>query len=220
MLDSKVEIGGGRRSKAPHKPPSEAWRALTALSARLWWTPQLYDEQQRALWSHQDLDLEVAFDPLTGVLSRVGFEQATTVQRQATTAPISLIALDLDTLSEINEIHGETVGDKALAYIAQRVRSGVYERDLVARVSGKEFAILLLDVHLNCAVRVAQRLCDEIRHRTRRGAWGLPPCTVSLGVTELSEPEPLSEALGRVAVALTNARRRGGDRVGASRAAN
>ncbi|MBU0552017.1 diguanylate cyclase [Myxococcota bacterium] len=196
MLSTKAEIEATPSLKAPHGEATfEAWRALTAMSARLRWP--------------SGLDATRAFDALTGVLNRAGFERVVAAQREATRAPRSLLALQLD------DDHGL---ERAIAYITHRVQCSLYEQDLIARVSPAELAILLHDVRLNSAVRVAQRLCDEVRHRTSRGVWGLAPRTVSLGVTEILNGEPLSGALRRAAIALNNAKQRGGDRVGACRA--
>ena len=108
----------------------------------------------------------VLTDPLTGCLNRRGFDQALTREiGRATRAgtEFSLLAVDLDHFKQVNDTYGHLAGDDVLRAVgALLVKSGRVG-DVVARVGGEEFAILLADTGLPGAQLFASRLCDLIR---------------------------------------------------------
>ena len=108
----------------------------------------------------------VLTDPLTGCLNRRGFDQALTREiSRATRAgtEFSLLAVDLDHFKDVNDTYGHLAGDDVLRAVgALLVKSG-RAGDVVARVGGEEFAILLADTGLPGAQLFATRLCDLIR---------------------------------------------------------
>jgi diguanylate cyclase (GGDEF)-like protein len=111
----------------------------------------------------------VLTDPLTSCLNRRGFDQALTREiSRATRAggEFSLLAVDLDHFKHVNDTYGHLAGDDVLRAVgALLVKSG-RAGDVVARVGGEEFAILLADTGLPGAQLFASRLCDLIRsHR-------------------------------------------------------
>lgn len=100
-------------------------------------------------------------DPLTGVANRASFEAAleharATVSR--TNEPLSLLALDLDGFKQLNDTYGHAAGDRALIEIAAAWAPLLRERDLLARVGGDEFCVILPDADGTHARHVARRL--------------------------------------------------------------
>jgi diguanylate cyclase (GGDEF)-like protein len=111
----------------------------------------------------------VLTDPLTSCLNRRGFDQALTREisrAMRAGAEFSLLAVDLDHFKHVNDTYGHLAGDDVLRAVgALLVKSG-RAGDVVARVGGEEFAILLADTGLPGAQLFASRLCDLIRsHR-------------------------------------------------------
>jgi diguanylate cyclase (GGDEF)-like protein len=108
----------------------------------------------------------VLTDPLTGCLNRRGFDQALTREISRATragSEFSLLAVDLDHFKTVNDTYGHLAGDDVLRAVgALLVKSG-RAGDVVARVGGEEFAILLADTGLPGAQLFATRLCDLIR---------------------------------------------------------
>jgi diguanylate cyclase (GGDEF)-like protein len=100
-------------------------------------------------------------DDLTGVFNRAGFRRRLT--RAIASAednpgrPLTLALIDVDHFKAINDTHGHPAGDAALAEIARRLLHGTREDDVVGRLSGDEFAILL-----RCDVATARTICDRI----------------------------------------------------------
>jgi len=93
-----------------------------------------------------DLEARVDVDPLTDVLNRRGFERELArslayVKRYGTSA--ALVYLDLDGFKPVNDRHGHAAGDAVLKAIAASLMRHVRASDVVARIGGDEFAVLL-----------------------------------------------------------------------------
>jgi diguanylate cyclase (GGDEF)-like protein len=93
----------------------------------------------RADASHQ-LALE---DPLTGLANRRAFESALAPELASLEADSAVLLLDLDDFKEINDTWGHDIGDQVLKTIADRLAETVRTTDLVARMGGDEFAVLV-----------------------------------------------------------------------------
>ena len=102
-------------------------------------------------------------DDLTGVFNRAGFRKrlARAIDGPGDSAgsprALTLALIDVDHFKAINDTHGHPVGDAALAEIARRLIAGTRDDDVVARLSGDEFAILF-----RCGLDVAQAVCERI----------------------------------------------------------
>ena len=108
----------------------------------------------------------VLSDPLTGCLNRRGFEQALAreVARSARVgSELSLLLLDLDHFKRINDTHGHAAGDDVLRAMGRLLLTSAREGDIVGRVGGEEFAMLLPDTGGRGAQQFATRLCGLVR---------------------------------------------------------
>jgi len=108
----------------------------------------------------------VLTDPLTSCLNRRGFDQALTreigrANRAGT--EFSLLAVDLDHFKHVNDTYGHLAGDDVLRAVGSLLVKSGRAGDVVARVGGEEFAILLADTGLPGAQLFATRLCELIR---------------------------------------------------------
>ena len=123
-------------------------------------------------------------DPLTGAFNRRHMDAclADAVERQGRTgAPASVVLLDVDHFKRINDHHGHAAGDAVMAGLAALVRGRLRRLDLLFRIGGEEFIVLLPDTHGHDARVVA----EQIRARTGEARWFDAPVTVSAGVSEL-----------------------------------
>jgi diguanylate cyclase (GGDEF)-like protein len=158
-------------------------------------------------------------DHLTGVANRRYFEEALNREwsrAQRAAMSLSLIILDIDNFKRVNDIYGHAAGDDVLqlvaGMIAQRVREG---GDLVARIGGEEFAVLLSDTDAAGASKLAEELCSRARTLQSRVEENCPPSTLSAGVAScIPDGAMMPETLINLAdKALYRAKSQGKDRV-------
>ncbi|MGH2919822.1 MAG: diguanylate cyclase [Solirubrobacteraceae bacterium] len=155
-------------------------------------------------------------DPLTGLLNRRRLEQEISQQirlaeryrRQA-----CLIMLDLDGFKPINDTVGHAAGDELLKGIGDVLRERVRRSDMVARVGGDEFAILLPQASRQQAARVAEAVRQAIRDRVTITAGTELRTTASMGVVALEPDDSPGRVLLRADQAMYAAKDAGRDGV-------
>jgi diguanylate cyclase (GGDEF)-like protein len=157
-------------------------------------------------------------DQLTGLLNRRFFDEAVetayaAAERSGT--ELSLIVLDLDRFSEVNNQHGHAVGDAVLKRVARAMVGAVRTSDIVARYGGEEFVVIAPASNRDDAVRLAERIRAAVAADAYRPIDGLMiPLTISAGVASRIGDEADGRALFRAAdSALLAAKRGGRDRV-------
>ncbi|MEQ9564212.1 MAG: diguanylate cyclase, partial [Pseudomonadales bacterium] len=116
----------------------------------------------------QMLDTLASTDPLTRALNRRGFEIAVSRLREIRHLKdkswlFGLIILDLDYFKEINDTYGHAVGDRILEKVAETLRQALRDDDLVVRLGGEEFAVLLPSATAAVTKRIGERLASMIR---------------------------------------------------------
>jgi two-component system cell cycle response regulator len=166
----------------------------------------------------QSLDLAVT-DSLTGVFNRRYLDAYFDLQERArqeralpgggasAESPFALLLIDVDRFKDINDRLGHAVGDVALRMLAERLLGHVRASDMVVRVGGEEFAVLMPGADLRTAETVAERLRAVIEEKPF--ALGPEPLrvTVSIGIAEGSVAP--AELLKDADVALYASKRKG-----------
>jgi diguanylate cyclase (GGDEF)-like protein len=126
--------------------------------------------------------------------------------------PLSISMMDIDHFKNINDTFGHTVGDQVLLQLANLLREGVRESDMVGRYGGEEFLIVLPNTELRMAAELAARLCKSIREKDIE-VVGKANITVSIGVAEYRHGEETwQKFLSRADMALYAAKNAGRDR--------
>ena len=125
---------------------------------------------------------------------------------------VSLLLMDADGFKSINDRFGHAVGDTALVALVEGARSAVRSEDLVARVGGEEFAVLLPDLDGEAAVRTAERVRRAVAAAAPEGHEGLT-LTVSIGVASAEPGDTVERLLARADEAMYRAKRTGGNAV-------
>lgn len=152
-------------------------------------------------------------DPLTGVLNRRGFEQA--AARAIAVAkryhqPLTVVLADLDRFKSINDRFGHAAGDTALQRFAGHVQQAIRSGDILGRMGGEEFALVLIGSSAAAAADVINRLRVEVSEL----ALDAGQLTSSFGLTELREDDVgLAQMLVRADHALYQSKQGGRNRV-------
>ena len=155
-------------------------------------------------------------DPLTGIASRLRFFEAAPAYLAAAAesgAPLSVLLLDVDYFRQINGTYGQVRGDEVLQSIAGVCRQHAREHDLLARIGGEEFILLLPETDVPQAVELAERLCAEIQRTPLVMPDSALFFTVSIGVSQWRQGDTLNMLLYRVDNALSTAKYKGRNRV-------
>jgi diguanylate cyclase (GGDEF)-like protein len=152
-----------------------------------------------------ELEARIDVDPLTETLNRRGFERELKrslayVKRYGVSA--SLVYLDLDEFKPVNDRHGHAAGDTVLKAIAAALIRHVRASDVVARIGGDEFAVLLWNV--SGADAAAKTAALEAAVYATPVRWGASTLVVgaSAGVAFLGPLDAPAEALARADAAM------------------
>lgn len=124
------------------------------------------------------LHQEGTTDPLTGVINRRGLDAA--IEKLAQTAQnVAVVMVDIDHFKAVNDKYGHAVGDKVLQTITALITAEARREDVVARMGGEEFIILLPEAGIDPARRFAERLRSTIEQTDFDNAGNV---TISIGV--------------------------------------
>ncbi len=125
-------------------------------------------------------------DPLTGLYNRryaAPHLSAIAARSGETGTPYAVMVVDLDRFKRVNDQHGHAAGDLVLVEVARRLTANLRDTDLLARIGGEEFLIVLPDSGMADARCVAERLCQAVEERPIRLPSGAGlTVTVSIGV--------------------------------------
>lgn len=174
----------------------------------------------------QELRAQVGTDALTGVANRRAFlERADDEISRALRYghPLSLLMIDIDHFKKVNDTHGHAAGDSALVRMVEACKPSLREHDLLARLGGEEFVVLLPHTDAGRALLVAERLREAVEKAPVLTPAGLFHITISLGSATLdtrpssdAPADSLSSLLERADKALYGAKHGGRNRVVAS----
>ena len=156
-------------------------------------------------------------DELTGLNNRRAFysdgEQLLN-QTKRYAHPFSLIMLDVDLFKRINDTYGHAAGDDVLVALANTLKAQVREVDIIGRLGGEEFAMILPETMLTDALAMAERLRVEIENIKVRSAKGDISITASFGLSIYNQKQKsLEDIINKADDALYQAKRNGRNRV-------
>jgi diguanylate cyclase (GGDEF)-like protein len=132
-------------------------------------------------------------DELTGLYNRRGFvtlaEQQLKIAKR-TRRDLYLIFADMDGLKPINDKYGHGVGDRLLCEVARMLRMNFRDSDIIARISGDEFVVLIMEPNGSSPEDLLQRLQARIAERNEHEFP--PPLSVSAGLARFEGANPCS----------------------------
>lgn len=156
-------------------------------------------------------------DPLTGLSNRRAFFYACNRMLERchrTGTPCTVLAIDLDRFKAVNDTFGHAVGDCVLQVFAEVAHKQLRSFDIIGRIGGEEFAVLLPRTHSHEGAEIAQRLKEAFSAAARDVGDHEVHATLSIGVAVVLGGETtMAEALERADVALYHAKLNGRDRV-------
>jgi diguanylate cyclase (GGDEF)-like protein len=167
--------------------------------------------------TEEKLQLLATTDELTGLWNRRYFikclgDELKRMKRH--NHPFSLLMVDIDYFKTVNDIFGHNTGDLSLQYLSGLMRNRLREVDLVARLGGEEFGIILPDTDLDSAQAVAENLRKIIAETPFFHDGDTINLTVSIGVTECKPDTASVEELLKLAdKALYSAKNEGRNRI-------
>lgn len=157
-------------------------------------------------------------DPLTGIFNRRKFTEIATVELERAKRyghSLSLVILDVDHFKSVNDNYGHDFGDAALKQLAQILASGTRDIDLVARIGGEEFTLLLPETAAAAAYAVCERLRHDVSSQPVICDKQTRSITISLGVATWHpgmDQQTLDTLMSSADSALYRAKRAGRDR--------
>lgn len=140
-----------------------------------------YYQERAKERSHRKVTKLANSDPLTGVANRRSFVEAVAAAAEQA-RPRALLLIDLDHFKSVNDLYGHVVGDAALREVCRRLESAVRRDDLVGRLGGEEFGVLLLECNPDEARELAERIRAQIAGAPLRGGKNEIDVSVSIGV--------------------------------------
>lgn len=161
----------------------------------------------------EDLRRASIADHLTGIANRRAFFDAATLELERwrrAPRPLSLLLIDADHFKKVNDQHGHAAGDAVLRSIAAILTAAAREIDVVARLGGEEFVVLLPSADEVGALALAERIRVAIAGTPVHFADAEIRCTVSIGATTMAaDIDGLDALIARADAALYAAKAAG-----------
>lgn len=214
-MSARTEVygmtAGGRRF------PAEVSIAKLAHSSGILYTAVVRDISERRR-VETELRRLATTDPLTGLANRRHFLDLAETELGRLLRygrPLSVLMMDVDHFKAINDTHGHAAGDRALVQLAETCREELRDTDILGRLGGEEFAVVLTETSLPAAMEVAERLRQRLGSVfVRRPDGGSFRFTVSIGITDgRNGDRSIERALARADHALYQAKHSGRNRV-------
>jgi len=203
--------------------------AFFAQASKRWFmlrATAVHDMAERVVISHDDVTglkaAELAsrklanLDGLTGALSSRHFLELAELELNRSKryqSPLMLLMLDLDHFKQVNDQYGHAAGDAVLRGFVQTVMVLLRESDLIGRLGGEEFAVLLPNTTPGGGAALAQRIVESVRASPIAAECQKIPYTVSVGAGYLTNDLSLAELLRLADRALYRAKHGGRNRL-------
>ena len=164
---------------------------------------------------YEDLFERATSDALTGLANRRYFEERIHGMMDSAKRydhPLTMISMDLDRFKAINDSLGHLAGDEALKAVARAMKNEVRSSDLLVRMGGDEFLLILDNTDMKNGRFLAERLCAAVSRLDIRATDQIK-LGVSIGLSQLRKEETLQQWLERTDDILYHAKAQGRSRV-------
>ena len=140
--------------------------------------------------NHERIKRLGLLDALTGLHNRRYFDARLMEEichARRTKTPLCCLYIDIDHFKQINDQHGHARGDRILQWLANTLKSQMRSNDVLARLGGEEFAVLLAETEPTTAMNIAERIRLAVAHGSEAGLSF--PVTISIGVSTLVDDD-------------------------------
>ena len=135
------------------------------------------------------------YDPLTNVLNRRGLDECLNKLMPALKGQHFILLCDLDFFKKINDQYGHYIGDLVLKHICNIMRSSIRQNDHIVRMGGEEFMIILKDVESQTALKIAERIRENIQLSMMTYQNYNVKMTISIGISAFDQAYQFADAL-------------------------
>lgn len=166
--------------------------------------------------AYAEMLMLATIDPLTAIYNRREFLRLADIElgkSRRNNYPLSLLYLDIDHFKSINDTYGHEAGDKALQEFAKLCKRECREYDVIGRLGGEEFCILLPLTAEDAALVLAERMLATTRDMVVKLPQTALSITISIGIAAHDGKSEIHELIRRADKALFHAKQSGRDRI-------
>lgn len=143
--------------------------------------------------AQKELEYLSSFDSLTGLYNRDSFDKALQRVEKEMIRPVTLMVCDVNGLKIVNDEYGHTEGDRWLRMVAETIRGALRPNDMVARIGGDEFGVLLPEVGFKRAERIVERINKAVKDFNHKNQF---PYEMSIAIGKATAELPEHLVLG------------------------
>jgi diguanylate cyclase len=173
----------------------------------------LLSKMRELALAHAELLIAASTDALTHCLNRRAFSAMVEGYLDALQGKGAFLIIDVDHFKRVNDQYGHSVGDEALAAVASSIRSALGKADLLARLGGEEFGVLLPVADLNAAWATAERIRRKVAELTITARHHPLRLSVSVGGVAFEKPASFQRLYRAADALLYGAKRDGRNKV-------
>lgn len=151
------------------------------------------------------LSYQASHDELTGLYNRFGYDF---ILSELDISSVYLLMVDVDDFKTINDRYGHEIGDKVLVKISDTLKTNFRSDDCICRVGGDEFVVVMVHANLSHRALIKSKV-EKINRELADTGDGLPPISVSVGITYGSEASDAIELLKLADLAMYELKRSG-----------
>ncbi len=127
--------------------------------------------------------------------------------------PLSLFLIDIDNFKIYNDKYGHLEGDRILSRLGGLISDSIRSMDTGYRYGGEEFTVILPETDSSAAIKVSERIVNQVKEQNPVNIEGAQPITLSIGVTEYSQGESITRLVKRADRAMYMSKEKGRNRI-------
>ncbi len=136
------------------------------------------------------------------------------IRQQRKQSQSIMLMMDIDHFKKVNDTFGHAAGDEVIKLVADILKKSLRQYDIVGRIGGEEYAMMLVDCDTDLAAKIGLRLCQEIEGKDVHHDGDVIKITISIGLSRLGDDDTsVEQSLARADKALYEAKQAGRNQV-------